>query len=430
MTDVAALSPPEPTIRRLTVIAEHLDPQLDLSALAGLTLIRALVESGVEVTLHCGVCPAWASPPGVSIEQMGVVPWVTHRLIRWHRAMSRVANAGDGAGGEPVLSLTPMVRGDVTLLLSGTERGRLIHLADPVGAGAMATLRRCIALARPAALLRTQYEKRAISGSVKRSEASAGAAVSANTVATLSELAAEEARALRDAHADPPVVLPMAVGRPSGDADQVAAQRVALRRGLGIAADESIILFPAARPLTHGFGPLMLALRHLRDQGRPVVVLLAGRYRYTHLSWVAELGVRDAVRFVGPTQRLEVLYQAADVVAHPTYYDPGGMAVLLALAAGKAVVTSGACAAAGLLSPLESEAYAAVLDTLASPQALAGALDAALEAVLDPAGRDRAGAELGVLARPLDPLKQARAVLAELEKVKSPPPLALGAGSD
>lgn len=422
MSDAAESSPNSgPAIRRLTVVAEHLDPQHDLSAFAGLNLIAALAERGIAVTVHCGLCPDWARPRGIEVHQLNVVPWRTHRLVRWQRSMSRAVEAAR-AEDAAVLSLTPMVRGDVTLLLSGTERGRLMHLADPVGIGPMATMRRALALAKPAAFLRTQLERRALSAGSKQG----GAADTAGPIGVFSPAAADEIATLRGEQADAPAVLPLAVGRSAVDPGQVEQQSAALRRGLGITEQAAVILFPAARPLTHGFGPLMLALRQLLDTGRSVVVLLAGRYRYTHLSWVAELGVRDAVRFVGPTQRLEVLYGASDLVAHPTYYDPGGVAVLLALAAGKPVVTTRACAAAPLLAALDDSPYAAVLDPLAYPQALAEALDAAL----DPAGRAQAAAKGRGLVQALSPETQAQRVLALLLAARSPGPLALPAESD
>lgn len=422
MTDRPTPPPSDPAIRRLIVVAEHLDPGHDLSVFAGLGLIRALAQQGVEVRLHCGFCPDGALPDGVVVEQMHLIPWRMHHIARWYRSVTRAAAAARGEGGS-VLSLTPRVRGDVTLLLSGTERSRLLHLADPAGVGPMAGVRRALALASPRGLVLMQMERRALVGMPSRGAASKPD----GTIGVLSEIAAREVAAIQRGRGEPPQVLPMAVGRFAGaDAASEEEEVAALRRGLNIPGDAALVLFPAARPLTHGFGPLMLALRHLRERGRSVVVLLAGRYRYTHLSWVAELGVREAVRFVGPTQRLELLYRAADVVAHPTYDDPGGMAVLLALAAGRPVVTSSACAAAGLLVGLGDCPRAAVLDPRASPDALAGALEAAWQ----PSARGPAGDRLGALADGLDPAEQARQVVSLLAGARSAPPLALPDESD
>ncbi|MEM1353622.1 MAG: glycosyltransferase [Planctomycetota bacterium] len=402
MTDSAPPAAPEPTVDRLMVVAEHLDPQLDMSVRAGLALIESLAERGVEVTVHCGFCPNWAQPDGARLKQLHVVPWRLHRLVGWYRATARTVIQAR-ASGSAILSLTPMIRGDLTLLLSGTERGRLLHHADPAGDGILSKLQRAFALYRPAGLSRVLLERRSLSMSPKPEQAASGLAVT-------SRLAADEISRLAlapDMQAD---VLSMAIGRQTRGTDALKAQSIALRKGLGINTQTPIILFPAARPLLHGFASLMLALKQMRNQGSEAVVLLTGRYRYTHLSWVAQLGVRDAVRFAGPTRRLDVAIAAADAVAHPTYYDPGGIAVLLALAAGKPVVTSRACGAAELLDPLNEAPYATVLERGAPPEVLCEAL----LRLIEPESREPAKQALPGLIEPLTPQAQAEKVLALL----------------
>jgi len=61
---------------------------------------------------------------------------------------------------------------------------------------------------------------------------------------------------------------------------------------------------------------------------------------------VAHEGLSDRVQFTGPTRRIGAFFHAADVLVHPTYYDPCSRVVLEAMGAALPVVTTrydGAC---------------------------------------------------------------------------------------
>jgi len=83
------------------------------------------------------------------------------------------------------------------------------------------------------------------------------------------------------------------------------------------------------------------------------------------------------VFFAGPSQRVAAFFHAADILAHPTHYDPCSRVVLEAMAAGLPVITTrynGAseCVTDGregyvISSPVDIEALADRIVRLAEP---------------------------------------------------------------
>jgi UDP-glucose:(heptosyl)LPS alpha-1,3-glucosyltransferase len=90
------------------------------------------------------------------------------------------------------------------------------------------------------------------------------------------------------------------------------------------------------------------------EAGRGAELWVLGRGRRGPYERRARsLGVAAAVRFLGPRPGAERYYAAADVYAHPTYYDACSLAVLEALASGLPAVTTASNGAAGYV--LEGE---------------------------------------------------------------------------
>ncbi|MEO0475242.1 MAG: glycosyltransferase, partial [Planctomycetota bacterium] len=127
------------------------------------------------------------------------------------------------------------------------------------------------------------------------------------------------------------------------------ATRAKLARAWGLASDAYWITLPFSRESRHGLEPMLRAFKPFVDQASDAVLLLAGPTRYTHLAWIAELGLRDRVRFVGSTERLDDLLACSDLVVCPTDYDPVGWDVRPALASGKPTITTTASDLAGVV---------------------------------------------------------------------------------
>lgn len=122
------------------------------------------------------------------------------------------------------------------------------------------------------------------------------------------------------------------------------------------------------------------------------ILLIVGRgkpNRYKHQA--DRLGISNRVRFVGTTDRISAFYHAADVLVHPTFYDPCSRVVLEALAVGLPCITTRWNGAAEMM---EDGKHGFVID---SPHDVAS-LTRAMNQLGDPAFRarcSRAAASLG-----------------------------------
>ncbi len=121
-----------------------------------------------------------------------------------------------------------------------------------------------------------------------------------------------------------------------------SAERAAVRGTYGVTDDTLLLLCVAHNFRLKGVEPLLNALATLtRANGRNVRLLVAGRDNPTAMAATARrLKVDDLVTFTGPTERIGAFYHAADVVVHPTYYDPCSRVVLEALSRGVPCITT------------------------------------------------------------------------------------------
>jgi UDP-glucose:(heptosyl)LPS alpha-1,3-glucosyltransferase len=100
-----------------------------------------------------------------------------------------------------------------------------------------------------------------------------------------------------------------------------------------------------------GLSPLLDALA-LVPRDRPFKLVVVGHPKYGRYQRRAEkLGVADRVRFLGHRDDPKDCYFGADVLVHPTFYDPCSLVALEALACGLPVITSRYNGASELLSP-------------------------------------------------------------------------------
>jgi UDP-glucose:(heptosyl)LPS alpha-1,3-glucosyltransferase len=149
-------------------------------------------------------------------------------------------------------------------------------------------------------------------------------------------------------------------------APPAAAERAAARARLGLLEGDLAALFVSHNFALRGLETLVRAMGLL---GAPWRLVVAGRGRARPFERLARrLGAR--VTFFGPVGDPRPLYAAADVLAHPTFYDPSSRVTLEALASGLPVVTTRRNGAAELFSGAES----AVIDDPRDARALAEAL--------------------------------------------------------
>jgi len=115
-----------------------------------------------------------------------------------------------------------------------------------------------------------------------------------------------------------------------------------LREQFGLGQDELVLLMVAHNFRLKGVGRGIEAVAELaRRNGPSVSVLIVGRDSPARFRRLAErLGIAEKITFVGPSERVWALYHAADVLIHPTYYDPCSRVVLEALASGLPAITT------------------------------------------------------------------------------------------
>lgn len=132
------------------------------------------------------------------------------------------------------------------------------------------------------------------------------------------------------------------VDQDQASAEHRAVERASLREEFGIRDDEILVLEVAHNFRLKGVHHWLQALARLRSQGhdklRSLVVGRGDSPRWHHKA--KKLGLSGALEFVGPSERMRQFYHAADILVHPTYYDPCSRVVLEGMAAGLPCITT------------------------------------------------------------------------------------------
>ncbi|MFZ4115872.1 MAG: glycosyltransferase family 4 protein [Chthoniobacterales bacterium] len=144
------------------------------------------------------------------------------------------------------------------------------------------------------------------------------------------------------------------------------AERHAAREALRIEEGTFVLLFVGSGWKRKGVAIAIQAVDRLHQQDPNSNVRL----------WVAGKGPSrnyksKAVRFLGPVQKMELLYSAADLFILPTLYDPFANASLEALAAGLPVITT---AANGCAEVIEEGVHGSVIQDSNDVEAFASAI--------------------------------------------------------
>jgi UDP-glucose:(heptosyl)LPS alpha-1,3-glucosyltransferase len=182
-------------------------------------------------------------------------------------------------------------------------------------------------------------------------------------------------------------------------------EQEATRRRLNVGEQTSVVLLVANNFKLKGLAELIGALAELPESDWVLAVVGRGEAgRYQRL--VDRLPVRGRIEFFGQVEDIRSFYYGADVLAHPTWYDPCSRVVLEALVCGLPVVTTRFNGAA---EAIEDGRHGAVVD---SPRDVA-ALAAAITQCLRPEVRASCRAGAGAMAERLSMARHAR----ELKKL-------------
>ena len=118
-----------------------------------------------------------------------------------------------------------------------------------------------------------------------------------------------------------------------------AAARATERAAWGVTT-ETVGLFVAMNYRLKGLAPLLRSLVHV-PRDRPFrLVVIGGKKFEPYRTLAKDLGVADRVTFLGFRPDPRSAYFGADFLVHPTFYDPGSLVALEALACGLPVITS------------------------------------------------------------------------------------------
>lgn len=116
-------------------------------------------------------------------------------------------------------------------------------------------------------------------------------------------------------------------------------ERVSMRRKLGFAPDDKVVIFTANELERKGFGPLLDAVASLHDER--VHILAVGRLNPADCeAQIKRLKLDGRVHFTGPSSDVGSFYAASDVFALPTQYEAWGLVIVEAMACGLPVLTS------------------------------------------------------------------------------------------
>ncbi|MCK6456299.1 MAG: glycosyltransferase family 4 protein [Phycisphaerae bacterium] len=128
---------------------------------------------------------------------------------------------------------------------------------------------------------------------------------------------------------------------PPGSSERIAA-RQRVRQMHGVPDGATLMICVAHNFRLKGVGILLeAAAQALRAKALPIHVLIIGRDRdATYRVRAARLGLAGSVRFIGSVARITDYFAAADVLLHPTFYDPCSRVVLEALCCGVPCVTT------------------------------------------------------------------------------------------
>lgn len=153
----------------------------------------------------------------------------------------------------------------------------------------------------------------------------------------------------------------------------VDARRDAARSELRISAETLTLLFVSNNFRLKGLHALIEALGPAaHGAGGDLLLLVVGRGSARPFDGaLSRCGVRERVRFCGPTDDLTAYYAAADLLVHPSFYDAFGFVPLEAVACGLPVVVS---RNSGVSEILEDGNGAVLINMPCAPADLAAAI--------------------------------------------------------
>jgi len=136
-------------------------------------------------------------------------------------------------------------------------------------------------------------------------------------------------------------VIPNGVDTTRFNPDLRKRYRVAIRETYAVPHDVPLLLFAAHNFKLKGLRQGLEGMAKYIKRGKNCMLLVAGKgKKKQYRSIIEKLGLTEKVIFAGSVNDMAPLLGAADLLLHPTFYDPCSLVVLEALGIGTPVVTT------------------------------------------------------------------------------------------
>jgi UDP-glucose:(heptosyl)LPS alpha-1,3-glucosyltransferase len=334
---------------RIAIIQETVDAQRGGAETSTLEMARRLAELGQDVTVVCsgrGAASAGESTPGgATVRIHAIEPSTAGRYRRTREFVQRAEAYCTSQLFDVIHAVTPVACATVYQPRGGTYRETVRQSTAMAGGPLARALRRLGRRFNRRQRYLLSLEEVLLSRPVPPVVAAVSAYVQRQVGDGFRGFPASRVR----------VVFNGVDVRPLEYVESAAA-RSDWRRRLHVVDDAPLVLFVAHNFRLKGLAELIRAVaRSAESSSRehtPWLLSVAGRddaTRYQGLA--ARLGVQNRVRFLGAVDDVRGLYAAADVLAHPTWYDPCSRVVLEALCCGLPVVTTWFNGAAEVIEP-------------------------------------------------------------------------------
>jgi UDP-glucose:(heptosyl)LPS alpha-1,3-glucosyltransferase len=194
--------------------------------------------------------------------------------------------------------------------------------------------------------------------------------------------------------------------------EQRKRHRAAIRSEFEVGDDDVLVLLIAHNFRLKGLRHWMEALALLVKRGvTNVRSLVVGKGESEHWHRLAaRYEIADRLTFIGPSDRVREFHHAADVLVHPTYYDPCSRVVLEAMVAGVPCITTRWDGASEMI---ENGVSGYVLDDPRNVPALAECV----ERLCDPEHRNRVSQQAAAITDRVSMARHAAEMLALYEQL-------------
>lgn len=312
---------------RIGMAIEHFDPSGGGAERSTAQIATELARRGHEVTIVAGAAPQELELDGVRVQAMGTAKPRSLPAI-WRFRQWAIGQLRTG-GYDATLSVTLTVPAMVLQPRSGVYREVIARNAAKRSASSVGQ-----AMGRAAAWLSPKKL------GLLRMEAMTLHDPAVRHLAPVSRYGHDQLLRHHDVHLDRMTVIHNAAAMPAIDPTQRLAWRRELREGFGLDDATPVFLFAALNPLLKGLVPLIHAMAELRERRVAANLLVVGCVAWRYQALAEELGVRDRLRFTGPTDQMPAFYSAADVTVLPSFFDPSSKVVIESLMLGIPAITT------------------------------------------------------------------------------------------